>query len=81
MKKPLTLVPPAQAEALYDAALQETPRGHPKASAVLAPPRISWDVQDWGEDDSVPQNDDLLAQFERAASKAQDWPSSSKSSR
>ncbi len=50
MKKPLMLVPPAQAEALYDAALHEARPRQPPTSAFPRPPR-SWDTLEWDEDD------------------------------
>ncbi len=70
MKKPFMLIPPAQAEALYDAALEELPRGRPSMSAFLE----RW-AEDWAEDDLA------LPQPGQTVSKAQDRHSSSKSSR
>ena len=70
MKKPLTLIPPAQAEALYDAALEDAPRGRPSVSAMLD----RW-AGEWVEDDL------FLPQTGQALPNAQDRHSSSKSSR
>ena len=70
MKKPLMLIPPAQAEALYDAALEDALRGRPEASHVLD----RW-ADDWAEDDL------FLPQPGLATASAHDRHSSSKSSR
>jgi hypothetical protein len=56
MKKPLMLIPPAQAEALYDAALHETRPRQSLASAFPSPPR-SWDVLEWEDDETSSIND------------------------
>jgi len=70
MKKSPMLIPPAQAEALYDAALEDVPRGRREASAMPGWPSAG----EWAEDDL------LLPQTPQAAS-AQDRHSSSKSPR
>ena len=70
MKQPLMLIPPAQAEALYDAALEDALRGRPKASGVPG----HW-ADEWAEDDL------FLPQPERATASAHERHSSSKSSR
>ena len=70
MKKPLTLLPPAQAEALYDAVLEDTPRGRPSVSATVD----RW-AGEWVEDDL------FLPQSGQPLPRAQDRHSSSKSSR
>ena len=70
MKKPLTLIPPAQAEALYDAALEEASRGR-----LLAFPVLDRWASDWAEDDLV------LPQPGQAAPSAHDRHSSSNRSR
>jgi len=73
MNKPLTHIPPAQAEALYDVALQNAPRGRAPVSALPDPPFSGWSAGEWDEDDLPPP--------QPAPPSAHDWPSSSKSSR
>ena len=70
MKKPLMLIPPAQAEVLYDAALEDAPRGRPQPSAVLD----RWGG-DWADDDLI------FPQPGQTVTSAHDRHSSSKSSR
>ena len=70
MKKPLMIIPPAQAEALYDAALEDALRGRPKASVILG----RW-ADEWADDDL------FLPQPEPAAANTHERHSSSKSSR
>ena len=70
MRQPLTLIPPAQAEALYDAALEDALRGRPKAVHILG----RW-ADEWAEDDY------LLPQPELTTASAHERQSSSKSSR
>ncbi len=70
MKKPLMLIPPAQAEVLYDAALEDAPRSRFQASAILD----RWGG-DWAEDDlALPQSGPVMPN-------AHDRHNSSKSSR
>ena len=71
MRKSLMLIPPAQAEALYDAALEDVPRGRRDASAMPGWPS----AEEWAEDDL------LLPPTPQAAAGAQDRHSSSRSSR
>lgn len=75
MKKPLMLIPPAQAEALFDAAQEEAPRSHLPASVVRDGRSDAWHTDDWAEDDFLP------AQIGQAVSRAHDRHNSSKSSR
>lgn len=70
MKKPLMLIPPAQAEALYDAVLEASPRERPKASVGMD----RW-AEEWVEDDL------FLPQLGQTLPSAQDRHNSSKSSR
>jgi hypothetical protein len=45
-------LPPAQAEALYDAALLNAPRVH-GLSAGVVPPRLLRELLEWDEDDAT----------------------------
>ena len=57
MKKPLMLVPPAQAEALFDAALHDArPMCMPSANTRPSP---SWETREWDDDDSFSLADGL----------------------
>ncbi len=50
---------PAQAEALYDTALLNAPRGR-GLSAGVVPPRLPWDLLEWGEDDAPEERTELI---------------------
>jgi hypothetical protein len=50
MKMPVVLVPPAQAEALYDAFLLNAPRE--RGAPAVVPPYLQWDILEWDEDDA-----------------------------
>jgi hypothetical protein len=72
MKKPLTLIPPAQAEALYDAALDTLRPGQFMAPSSEVRPFQRWGGMEWEEDDSLPSLDSPAFQWDSAKSKAHD---------
>jgi hypothetical protein len=81
MKKPLTLVPPAQAEALYDETLRETRRGVLSVAMARKPSSPQWDAREWDEEDLAEPTKRFQLSLGRTVSNAHERPSSSKSSR
>jgi hypothetical protein len=72
MKKPLMLIPPAQAEALYDAVLHAARPGWAPATPLNPGAAHEWKSLDWMEDESSSQGEDYSFVSGQPAAKAQD---------